>query len=178
MSPPPAKNPSYPPHTPLFEMLKDQWSRQLGISQVISECEANQFKIDWHSVHQIFALLDARMEKDLTPKVDDHELRDLRDLRDLLALIHGDGGHYTEKYGVRKSISDAHRRVEQMLTTIASQSQPRIEVRVHPASLEHDAALYINGEHVLTSGRSENIEKIAQAMRNALKKHGIPPGAE
>jgi hypothetical protein len=175
MSAPPAKNPSYPPHTPLFEMLKDQWSRQLGISQVISECEANQFKIDWHSVHQIFALLDARMEKDLTPRVDEH-VAPARGLLDLLAVIHGDGGHYTEKHGVSKSISDAQKRVEQMMTTIASIRQPLVELR--PATLEHKAMLYVNGEHVLTKGRSENIEKIAHAMRNALKKHGLPPGAE
>jgi hypothetical protein len=29
-------------------------------------------------------------------------------LRDLLAVIHRDGGHYTEKHGLEKSTADAH----------------------------------------------------------------------
>lgn len=28
-------------------------------------------------------------------------------LQNLLAMIHGDGGHYTDKYGLEKSVEDA-----------------------------------------------------------------------
>ena len=41
------------------------------------------------------------------PKSSEHPLKEERQLRDLLALIHRDGGHHTEKVGLRQSVKDA-----------------------------------------------------------------------
>lgn len=62
---PPHPMPSYKPSTSFYDILHNQWSRQLHTSQVIAECEASGFKIDRASVHLIFMLLDAQMEKDI-----------------------------------------------------------------------------------------------------------------
>jgi hypothetical protein len=46
-------------------MLKDQWSRQLAIPQVIDECAASGYVVDWHFVENLFKLLNSKMERDM-----------------------------------------------------------------------------------------------------------------
>ena len=45
------------------------------------------------------------------------EQKELEAVKNLLARIHGDGGHYTEKHGLLKSIIDAEWKVSQRTTT-------------------------------------------------------------
>lgn len=42
-------------------------------------------------------------------------------LRDLLAVLHGDGGHHTDKVGLKQSIEDAIKEVNELHLKIAMQ---------------------------------------------------------